>query len=62
LLVGASGGARSHIKGDYCNVVGLAEALRGLRDVARRLVADLLGALEAEKFALVICGLNDTIG
>ena len=36
--------------------------LRGLRDVARRLVADLLGALEAEELAVGVGGFDDAVG
>src|SRR4051812_27539118 len=49
------------INGDYRNIVVLAEALRGLGNVTRRLVADLLGALEAEQLTLAVGGLHHAI-
>ena len=56
------GGAGGEVHGDYGNVVGLAEALGGLCNVAGGLVADLLGSLEAEEFPLRIGGFHYSIG
>lgn len=61
-LVGGMCGARGDVEGDDGDVVGLAEVFCGLRDVACRLVADLLGALEAEEFTVGVGGFDDTVG
>ncbi len=54
--------ARSDIDRDDGDVVGLAEALGGLRDVPCRLVAHLLGALKAEQFTTRVGGFDHAIG
>jgi len=53
---------RSDVEGNYRDVVVLSEVFGGLRDVASGLVTDLLCALEAEEFAVTVCGLNHTVG
>lgn len=53
--------ACDHIERDDGDVIGLAEPLGRLRDVVRRLRADLPGTFEAEEFAVRVGGLDNAI-
>ena len=47
---------------DNCNVVGLAELLRGTRDLLRWVLAEQACALEAEQLTLGVLSLQHAIG
>src|SRR5258708_7517656 len=62
-IVAGAFALRGHeVEADDSDVVGLAEALRGLGDVACGLVAYLLGTFKAKELALGIGRFDDPVG
>ena len=53
---------RDEVEANYRDVVGLAEVLGGLGDVAGWLVAYLLGAFESEELAFGVSGFDYAVG